>query len=266
MSIYTVFALDSSYTWYTTKHMTNHKFTQKEVFTSAWNKVRDNAWFLFTVYFMAAALLSSLSFNALAQFLFQTGINGNVIGVAQIILKLVTYYAVCIALFNVTLKIVSHGSASYSDLVTPFKTSRLSTTYTAASLMYTVFVGLVFAAIITTLSTLALGSVPGAELTTTSYLVISLATVVIIVVTYLVMRLQFFKLIIVENENTSPIKALKDSFDMTKGHSVALISFYAIMLILNVVGALAFGAGLIVTLPVSLLAFAIVYKKLSHNQ
>lgn len=246
--------------------MTNHKFTQKEVFTNAWSKIKHNAWFLFTVYFLAALALSSLSFSSMARFMLDIGLNVFVTGVLQIILKLVTYYFVCAALYNVTLKIVKEGSATYKDLLTPFKDYRLPTTYATASLIYTLFISIGFAAIITTLSTFAAGYMAGASFTAQSYLVIALATIILLVVTYFAMRFQFYKLAIIEDDSLSALAALKKSFDITRGHDVSLISFYALAIAFNVVGALAFGVGLLFTLPVSMFAYTTVYRRLTHHE
>lgn len=60
-------------------------------------------------------------------------------------------------------------------------------------------------------------------------------------------------------------KALKKSWDMTKGHWLELFLLGIAMAVINFLGAFLLLVGLLVTAPVSLLAMAHVYRKLSHH-
>ncbi len=79
---------------------------------------------------------------------------------------------------------------------------------------------------------------------------------------YLAVRLQFYKFLVIENENMSPIDALKESYKMTEGHFWYLLNFIVVILVINLIGAIPFGLGFVVTLPLSLISGAVLYKKL----
>lgn len=252
--------------WYTIRHMTQHTFTQKEVFTSAWNKVQEHGWFLFTVYFLAAIFLCSASFGPIGLFLFNLGVSAKVIGITELLLKFVLYYIASIAVLNTTLKMVKDNRAQYEDLVTPFKTPHAPLTYTATSLIFTIILVLCFAALLTVLSTLSLGLQPGALFTAKSYLVIIGTSLLLLVGAYYAMRLMFYKLFILDNSSIKAIDALKHSFSLTQGHNKSLITFSVLSIVFNTIGMLAFGLGLIITIPITVTAYAAIYKKLAHHE
>lgn len=67
----------------------------------------------------------------------------------------------------------------------------------------------------------------------------------------------------VVDRNARPVEALAQSAAATKGVWGALSLFGLVILLLNILGALALGVGLLVTLPVSALAVAWVYRRLA---
>lgn len=82
-----------------------------------------------------------------------------------------------------------------------------------------------------------------------------------------VMALVAFSLVtfLVLEKGMKPIEALKESRRMTKGKGWDLFLFILVLVLINIVGAIPFGLGLLVTLPVSILAFAHVYKKIDKS-
>lgn len=84
---------------------------------------------------------------------------------------------------------------------------------------------------------------------------------------YLAIRLQFYKFLVIENENTKPIEAIKESRKITEGYFWSLLYFMFIIIVINLIGAIPFGLGLIVTIPFTVVTSAVLYKKLhSHHQ
>ena len=79
---------------------------------------------------------------------------------------------------------------------------------------------------------------------------------------YLAIRLQFYKFLIVDKGDISPINALKESWKMTEGHTWNLFLFLVLVALLNIVGAILLGIGLFVTIPITLLSYAMLYRKL----
>ncbi len=65
---------------------------------------------------------------------------------------------------------------------------------------------------------------------------------------------------IVIETNSSPVDALKESWKRTEGHKFNIALFAAIACALNLVGMLAFGIGLLITLPLTGLAYAHIYR------
>ena len=61
------------------------------------------------------------------------------------------------------------------------------------------------------------------------------------------------------------IDALKLSYEMTTGHFMELFLFFLSVLVINVIGLLLFGIGLLVTVPITGIAGAYVYRKLAQK-
>src|SRR5690606_24140896 len=59
------------------------------------------------------------------------------------------------------------------------------------------------------------------------------------------------------------LAALQRSAELTRGHRGELFLFGVVLLGLNLLGALAFGIGLLITSPVSLIAAGYVYRRLA---
>jgi membrane-anchored glycerophosphoryl diester phosphodiesterase (GDPDase) len=72
-----------------------------------------------------------------------------------------------------------------------------------------------------------------------------------------------FSSYLIVDKGRGPIEALKESWAMTKGHKWELLLLTATLLGLNILGLLALVVGLLVTVPVSMLAVVHAYRKLS---
>lgn len=70
---------------------------------------------------------------------------------------------------------------------------------------------------------------------------------------------------LVIDKNLGPIEALKESMRITKGHKWQLLLLVLAVACMNILGALAFFVGLLVTVPISILAMAHVYRTLEHK-
>lgn len=80
-----------------------------------------------------------------------------------------------------------------------------------------------------------------------------------------ILSLQFFSFILLD-ENVGPISSLKKSYHMTRGHRGKLLAFTLVLLAVNIIGIVALGVGLLVTIPLSYLAAALVYEWLRNHQ
>lgn len=137
-----------------------------------------------------------------------------------------------IALTAVTLKLLDEHIPHYGDLLIPFKTYKVTLHYALGSILYAliVLVGLIFLIL------------PGI---------------------YLLVRLQFFTYLLVEHENMGAIESFKRSMGMTKGRFWSLFGFGLVFVGINLLGLLAFGVGLFITIPVTCIAYAKLYRTLS---
>ena len=73
-----------------------------------------------------------------------------------------------------------------------------------------------------------------------------------------------FPFYLILDKGMKPMDAIKESARITKGHRWQLLLLYITLFALNLVGVLAVVVGLLVTLPISGLAFVYAYRKLEH--
>jgi uncharacterized membrane protein len=78
---------------------------------------------------------------------------------------------------------------------------------------------------------------------------------------YLAIRFSFFGYFIV-TEECGPLDALQKTWDLTKGHTLDLLVFYLAVIGINILGLMAFVVGIFVTLPITSLATAVVFRRL----
>jgi len=75
-----------------------------------------------------------------------------------------------------------------------------------------------------------------------------------------------FSLVIMLDKDTSIKEAFKESARITEGVKWKLLALVGVIILANLVGVLALVVGLVVSIPVSALAFIAVYKKLSKPE
>jgi uncharacterized membrane protein len=227
--------------------MTKHNFTQKEVFTEAWAKVKRHAWFLFIVFFITATIMSALT---------RTGI-----------VELLACIAVSISIITASLMIVEGHTPSFNDLFKHFKSNKVPWNYTVATILYGLVVFAGFGSVVALLGTLAIATSPQSLGFEPLTYVASIACVLAIVASlYYALRFQFYKFLVIEDENLRAVSALKKSYHLTAGNLPKLVLFLITIILMNILGAIPFGLGLIVTVPVSLIAYTIVYKKFTSHE
>lgn len=86
---------------------------------------------------------------------------------------------------------------------------------------------------------------------------------VLLIVPGIIVALMFmFTTFIVIDRELGPIEAMKESNRITHGYKWQLLGFALVLVLINLLGILALVIGLLVTIPVSSLAFAYVYRRL----
>ncbi len=78
-------------------------------------------------------------------------------------------------------------------------------------------------------------------------------------------RLMFVKFITTEKEIT-PRMALRESKRITKGYRWKLFFLMCVLILINIVGLICLIVGVFITAPLTTLAFAVAYKKLSQRE
>jgi uncharacterized membrane protein len=78
------------------------------------------------------------------------------------------------------------------------------------------------------------------------------------------LALSFVSFVVVDRD-LSPIKALQESARITKGRRLELLLFFLLLLVINILGAVALLVGLLVSVPVSHLAMTHAYRTLAAS-
>lgn len=96
------------------------------------------------------------------------------------------------------------------------------------------------------------------------YLLIILGGLILLIVPGIIwaIKYQFFGYFIIDKDSSIK-EAIKKSGEITKGAKWDLFLFDILILLINSIGVLTFGIGLIFTVPTTQIAMAYVYKKLS---
>lgn len=103
-----------------------------------------------------------------------------------------------------------------------------------------------------------------------NYILASIINCVIIAVGFILLiipgiifafRLQFAKYLVID-KGMGPVDAIHKSWDMTRGITWNLFLFSLLLVLINILGLIAFLVGLFITVPLTMVANAFVYRKL----
>lgn len=96
--------------------------------------------------------------------------------------------------------------------------------------------------------------------------IIVLAGLILLIIPGIILAIMlYFFVYVLLDKNMRPIDTLKESKRLTKGHRWNLFWFAIIVALLNILGAVVVFVGLLVTLPVTLLATVYVYRELERH-
>lgn len=217
--------------------MTHKDFTYKELLKESYELTKKHMVFL----------LGLLAINIIIG-----GVASNIPLVNQLV-----SIALSVATTYVMLLIANGHTPTYKDMVHPFQKYHMAWHYFLATLaMYLIFLLGAFIPII------------GYSISkvTSNFVAFGISGVVFLgLLFYYGARLGFFGYFVVTNEKMGPIEALKKSFAMTEGRFWKLAGYAAMLLLLNMVGFLALIVGLLVTLPMTWISIALLYKRWSGH-
>lgn len=96
--------------------------------------------------------------------------------------------------------------------------------------------------------------------------IIIIAGFILLIVPGIILALMFFAVqYLVIDKKLDPVAALKESKRITAGHKWDLFVLFIVVVLLNILGALALFIGLLVTIPVTVLAMVHAYRTLEHK-
>ena len=166
-----------------------------------------------------------------------------------------------LGLKKITISLIDGKKEAYSALYSHYN---LIIRYFVANLLYSLIVALPIAIPLclwlgSKFASSIFGKTPIATLNI-AFILLGLAGLVFSILLYL--KFMFFSYYIVD-KNSDIIESLKLSNEVTKGEKMSLFLLSLILGLVNIAGALALGIGLLITIPLTMLAMAAAYRRLS---
>lgn len=203
-------------------------FSKAQAISYGWRQTRTHFWFLVVVVLIIFGVSIIPSF---ASQIFSDNDSPSALSFVISLAGWVAQMTTSLGLIGVALKIHDKKKTAYSDL---FKYFNLTIPYLFASIIYSVIV----------ITGLILLIIPG--------IIWSI-------------KFQYFTYLMVDRK-MGPIQALKESAKITKGVKWNLFFLKIIIGVINIIGALFLGIGLLVTIPIGIMAEAYVYRKLKPTK
>lgn len=227
--------------------MKKQQFNFEEIFSFAWSKTKQHAWFLVCTVIIYGIILSAVRMAP--------------------VLEQVTIFMVAISMLSISLLIVRNESFSFADLFTKLRSPKLVLTFTALTLIYmlavSVFIIPFIAGIIVTISKFL---VYGSYILTKRLLLVLFGTMLLALPgIYIAVRFKFFPYVLLENENMSVLEVINETSRLTCCKFWSLLWFFIILFVMNFLGFLLLGFGLIITVPISVFAVAHLYRNLEGH-
>jgi uncharacterized membrane protein len=96
-------------------------------------------------------------------------------------------------------------------------------------------------------------------------LIIIAGFILIIIPGFIAMTMLYFAQYHIVDKDLGPVAAIKESVRMTRGRRWNIFFFILVLVLLNVLGMLAFVVGMLITIPVSMLATVHLYRMLDRE-
>lgn len=206
--------------------MTRHHFSFKDAFVFGWTKTKQHYWFTVLTFIMVTLIINATNHVPL--------------------LRTLTSMMAALSIASVSLLIVRNQHFTFESLFAPLLSPKKVCKFIAITALY---------AIPVLLTAIFLYFVPA-----------KLASLIIVIPSvYLAVRLKFFPYMVIEHEDASLRNLIEMSFKLTKNHFWMVFVFLLLLGALNVLGAMFFVVGLLVTVPVSIFATAYVYDRLKEH-
>ena len=238
-------------------------FSIKESFIFGWRTTRAHSALIFKVVLTVFAL--QVAFEIVNKVLVPSAI-----GILAAALLMVFLIVAGFGATIILLKLVRGTAAHYSDLLPPVK---LTVRYVLASMLtaLVVLAPLVVAGIVVAVGMVLLGASfmtgvvasPYVSLPVLSLVVALLLSTAATLAGYLLLRYSFMRFAVLDSHTVRG--SLRESARLVRGHALPLLLFFIVVLVLNLLGVMLFLVGLLITVPVTTLAYAHVYQKLKEH-
>lgn len=229
------------------------KISGPQAVSSAWKVFKKN-W-----KFLVPALIATIAIMFVLQFL-QTTVEGKrILALVVSVIAIIVGIMITLGWSKIVLKLVHNHETVWQDFKTDTKTWL---SFFLARLLIGIFM---FAAIIIFAFPIswAIGSiVAGLILPAILSIILSLSGIILII--WLSVRYMFISFIAVEKK-LNAWKMLSESSQLAKGHIIQLFIFWLLLILVNVIGALLVFVGLLVSVPVSMIATGYVYEHLKKK-
>lgn len=219
----------------------------EEIFKFAWARTKQHAWFLICSLVIYGVILSAVKF----------------IPIFQMIVSLL----VALSTASISLIIVKQESFSFSDLFNRLRSPHLVLKFFGLTIIYGAvvcfFILPFIASSALTISMFLLGGITTINLKLQVLLLVTL--LMFLYGVYLSVCFKFYPYVLLENENMKMLDIIKHTYKLTYERFWQLLWFFIIISVLNALGFILFGIGLIITIPVSVFALAHLYRRLEGH-
>ena len=220
--------------------MTKHHFSLQEVFMFGWTKTVQHAWFIALTFIIASIISSAVKFVPLINY-----VVGIFIGLSVV---------------SISILMSRNHEFTFSDLYTPVLSQKRVLKFIVLTVLYMFLIAICLAP----LSIVVTASLMNNKAMAIFGLLLSALTLVPGI--YLSVRMKFFPFVVVENENASVLDLIKMTYKLSSHHFLSIFLFLVAATLLNILGVMFFFVGILVTIPVTVLASAHMYNKLKDHQ
>ena len=238
-------------------------FSIKEPFVFGWQTMRAHSALVFKVALTMLAL--QVAFEIVMEVLVPSAI-GMLAAIVLMVFLIVTGFGASI----ISLKLARGTVAHYKDLLPSVK---FVVRYVLASILVGLMVlapllvaGIIVAVVAVVFGVSFVGGTVAHAYVSFWVLCVSISLLLAMALTlsgYLLLRYSFVRFAVVDT--TTVLGSLGESVRLVRGHTLEVFGFFIALLALNLLGMLLFLVGLLVTIPVTMIAYAHVYQKLKGH-
>ena len=230
---------------------------KRELFIQSWDLFKGNAQFLINIGVLIF-LVQMLIPNLLDGFFYQMSIQYIIYRITYLLLVTGVTLGVTAQMIKVTRLMTIE---SFSDVFNYYH--KILTSITGSVLVALAFgvLAVIFIILFMGVSSLSIESIESMAMgdEVSGPLMIGFMGYIVIIA-YLSLKTNFFTYFIVDKD-MGPIDALRESLTRTTGLEFELFTIYSILALLNLIGALLFGIGLLFTIPYSWMVVSVIYTR-----